>query len=225
MLRGYFRLNEGEVIGALLLFRKAADAYSPEATTQLANVYEMIARQETLLNHPITTGQQIPPGHVWFLDAGQVGICWFAQGAATIEVVQNPWADNFKKVNNRVPVVKIGRIIATTDGDIINTEILANDLVRALQTSGKAEVVASTAEADQAREERKQQDVHASAETRKESFQETAPDYLIIGTIGVQNDQANGLIHKFYATTLKMTDVKTQKQILFDKKISKTVER
>lgn len=53
MLRGYFRLNEGEVIGALLLFRKAADAYSPEATTQLGNVYEMIARQETLLNHPV----------------------------------------------------------------------------------------------------------------------------------------------------------------------------
>ena len=145
--------------------------------------------------------------------------------AMIAQALQNPWADNFKKVNNRVPVVKIGRIIATTDGDIINTEILANDLVRALQTSGKAEVVASTAEADQAREERKQQDVHASAETRKESFQETAPDYLIIGTIGVQNDQANGLIHKFYATTLKMTDVKTQKQILFDKKISKTVER
>jgi hypothetical protein len=26
---------------------------------------------QTLLNHPMTTGQQIPPGHVWFLDAGQ----------------------------------------------------------------------------------------------------------------------------------------------------------
>lgn len=53
MLRGYFRLNEGEVIGALLLFRKAAEAYSPEATTQLANIHEMIARQETLLNRPV----------------------------------------------------------------------------------------------------------------------------------------------------------------------------
>ncbi len=49
----------------------------------------------TLLNHPIITGPANPAGlDVWFLDAGQVGICWFAQGAATIEVVQNPYADS-----------------------------------------------------------------------------------------------------------------------------------
>ena len=44
---GIFRQNEGEVIGALLLFRKAAEAYDPEAHDQLAHVYEMIARNET----------------------------------------------------------------------------------------------------------------------------------------------------------------------------------
>ncbi len=55
LLRGYFRLQEGEVIGALLLFRKAADAYSPDAAPQLANVYELIARQETLMNHPVAS--------------------------------------------------------------------------------------------------------------------------------------------------------------------------
>jgi HK97 family phage prohead protease len=48
----------------------------------------------TLLQHPIITGQQLPSPDVWFLDAGQVGVCWFAQGAATIEVVSNPYADS-----------------------------------------------------------------------------------------------------------------------------------
>jgi tetratricopeptide (TPR) repeat protein len=50
LLRGLFRQSEGEVIGALLLYRKAAEAYPPEAHDQLAQVYEMIARDELILN-------------------------------------------------------------------------------------------------------------------------------------------------------------------------------
>ena len=49
---GIFRQNEGEVIGALMLFRKAAEAYDPEAHDQLAQVYEMIARNETHAQPP-----------------------------------------------------------------------------------------------------------------------------------------------------------------------------
>lgn len=53
-LRGLFRENEGEVIGALMLFRKAADSYDPEAHDQLAQVYERIFRVELLvLNRPV----------------------------------------------------------------------------------------------------------------------------------------------------------------------------
>lgn len=53
LLRGIFRQQEGELIGALMLFRKAADAYDPQAHEQLAQVYEMIARNETMLNRPV----------------------------------------------------------------------------------------------------------------------------------------------------------------------------
>ncbi len=53
LLRGLFRQSEGEVIGALLLYRKAAEAYPPEAHDQLAQVYEMIARNELILNRPL----------------------------------------------------------------------------------------------------------------------------------------------------------------------------
>src|SRR5262249_34143020 len=44
-----------EVAGALLLFRKAADAYDPEAHDQLANVYAMIGECELKLNRPVAT--------------------------------------------------------------------------------------------------------------------------------------------------------------------------
>ncbi|MBN9122490.1 MAG: tetratricopeptide repeat protein [Planctomycetes bacterium] len=52
-LRGQFRENEGELIGALLLYRKAADAYDPEAHDQLASVYVKIYQGETMLNRPV----------------------------------------------------------------------------------------------------------------------------------------------------------------------------
>lgn len=137
-----------------------------------------------------------------------------------------PWADQFKTKNNRIPVVKVGRVKVVTNGDVVNTEIFTNDLLRALLRSGKATPVASSSENDQAREERKQQDVNASEATRKESFQETGADFLIIGTINVQDDQADGKRQKFYSTDLKMTDIKTQQQVwLGNKKISKLIQR
>jgi len=54
-LRGMFRLNEGEMIGALMLFRKAAEAYDPEATDQLAEVYDRIFRFELMMNRPVAS--------------------------------------------------------------------------------------------------------------------------------------------------------------------------
>jgi PBP1b-binding outer membrane lipoprotein LpoB len=142
------------------------------------------------------------------------------------QALQSPWADDYKRINNRLPVVKIGRIKVITNGDVVNTDIFANDLVRALINSGKVEAVASNSEVEEARQERKDQDVNASEKTRKESFQETGTDYLIIGAINVQDDQAGGKHHKYYSTDLKLIDVKTQKMVCpMNEKISKIVER
>ena len=138
---------------------------------------------------------------------------------------ESAWADNFAKKNNRIPVVKIGKIIVRTD-EPINTEIFTNDLIRAIVNSGKAEAVASSAESVQAREERKEQDVNASEATRKESFQETGADFLMIGTINTQNDQEAGKMQKFYSTDIKLSDIKTQKLVgMFNHKIAKDIDR
>lgn len=53
LLRGQFRLAEGELIGALLLFRKASELYSPDAQDTLAYVYQLIADIEMRLNRPV----------------------------------------------------------------------------------------------------------------------------------------------------------------------------
>ena len=53
MLQGMFRQQEGEMIGALILFRKAADAYAPDAAEPLAYIHELIADIELRLNRPV----------------------------------------------------------------------------------------------------------------------------------------------------------------------------
>lgn len=53
LLRGIFRQQEGELTGALLLYRKAAELYDPAAQDVLAEVYSLIAGTELEQNHPI----------------------------------------------------------------------------------------------------------------------------------------------------------------------------
>ncbi|MBY0527105.1 MAG: tetratricopeptide repeat protein [Gemmataceae bacterium] len=55
LLRGMFRQQEGEIGGALLLFRKAAEAYDPAATDQLSHIYAMIGEGELKQNRPVAT--------------------------------------------------------------------------------------------------------------------------------------------------------------------------
>jgi len=52
-LRGHFRYFEGEIPGALLLFRKAAQAYDPAAHSLLAPIYSVIVECELKLNRPV----------------------------------------------------------------------------------------------------------------------------------------------------------------------------
>jgi tetratricopeptide (TPR) repeat protein len=53
LLRGTFRYHEGEIAGAELLLRKAAEAYDPDARDALCQVYGMIGDCELKLNRPV----------------------------------------------------------------------------------------------------------------------------------------------------------------------------
>jgi penicillin-binding protein activator len=140
--------------------------------------------------------------------------------------LKRPWADDFKAKKNKTPTVKVGRVIVRTDGDVINTEIFTNDLVREYINSGKVDVVASSADTDQTRAERADQDKNASEATRKESFQEQGCDFLLTGSIGVQNDQDGGQQVKFYSVDLKLTDIQSQRQVwIGNKKLKKFIKR
>jgi tetratricopeptide (TPR) repeat protein len=55
LLRALFRSEEGEATGALILARRAVDAYDPEAHPFLADAYFLISQCEHQLQHPLAT--------------------------------------------------------------------------------------------------------------------------------------------------------------------------
>src|SRR5947208_5776223 len=55
LTRARLRADEGEYIGALILARKAAEAYHPEALDYLAQVYALIYQLENRRNRPIAS--------------------------------------------------------------------------------------------------------------------------------------------------------------------------
>jgi tetratricopeptide (TPR) repeat protein len=74
LLRGSFRRAEGEIPGALLLFRKAADHYDAAAKDVLAQTYRLIFDCEMKLNRPVA-----------------------ARAAAQLALRLNPAADDLRK--------------------------------------------------------------------------------------------------------------------------------
>jgi tetratricopeptide (TPR) repeat protein len=68
LLRAYIRFQEGEIPGALLLARRAAEAYHPDARPQLAEVYLLIFECEMRMNRPVAAraalrlAQRFSPG-------------------------------------------------------------------------------------------------------------------------------------------------------------------
>ncbi len=52
-LKGKFRQYEGELAGALILFRRAAELYDPDAKPLLSQLYGLIADCELKLNRPV----------------------------------------------------------------------------------------------------------------------------------------------------------------------------
>jgi len=146
--------------------------------------------------------------------------------AMIADVMTRPWHSNFRTANGRNPRVQVHRVVVRGTGDVIDTQIFTNDIVREFINSALVDAFSSTDEREDTREVLKDQDVNASAETRKEAFQEIGSDFILRGTILVQDDQEGRTRQRFYSVDLNLTNIKTQQMVwMGNKKISKIVER
>lgn len=141
------------------------------------------------------------------------------------DCLSRPWYSKAKMDNGHTPTVIVGTI-TNQSSEHINTDTFVENLQSSLINSGKVAFVASANERGDVRQERTDQDVNASADTRKARGQETGADYMLSGTINSIVDQEGGKAVVYYQTNLKLLDMLTN-QIVWNgqSKIKKVVER
>jgi uncharacterized protein (TIGR02722 family) len=137
----------------------------------------------------------------------------------------HPWLARYNGRTGERPDVIVGRI-HNRSAEHISTETFTKDLERALVNSGRANFVASSEERLGVREERLDQDIHASPETRKSPGMEAGADFMLIGSINSIVDREGGDKVVYYQVNLELVDMADNRKVwIGEKKIKKFVER
>ncbi len=136
-----------------------------------------------------------------------------------------PWLEEYKSANSgNKPVVIVGVVGLKNSTEHINTMTFVKDIQKSLINSGKVKFVASSSERGQVRDERMQQQEHASMETAKRLAAETGADFMLTGDISVILDEYEGKEAKFYQIDLQLINVETNEIAwVGDKKIKKLI--
>jgi penicillin-binding protein activator len=141
------------------------------------------------------------------------------------DVLERPWFNEFSRTQNRQPAVIVGEVVNLSH-EHINVNTFVADMERALINSGKVQFVASSTERQEVREERKDQDLNASEDTRKPMGQEKGADFMLKGTINTIIDAEGKTQLRYYQVDLTLISLADNRKVwLGQKKIKKLVER
>ncbi len=141
------------------------------------------------------------------------------------DMLARPWIDQYVRANGNKPAVIVGQI-RNLSHEHIAVQAFIGDIERALINSGRVDFVASSGERGQIRDERKDQDVHASEVTRNPAGQELGADYILIGTINTIVDTEGRDQVTYYQVDLNLVSlVDNRKAWVGQKKIKKFIER
>jgi uncharacterized protein (TIGR02722 family) len=137
-----------------------------------------------------------------------------------------PWIKQFQKKNTGENPTVIIKGIRNKSHEHIAIDTFINDIKRAGIRSGKVEFVVGGAERMDIREERKEQDIYSSDESRAEMGQEEGADFALSGSINSIVDQVGGTKVVFYQVDLKLVDMTKNMEVWNgQKKIKKVMER
>lgn len=139
------------------------------------------------------------------------------------DMLSRPWVNDFKRRTGKQPAVIVGTV-RNLSHEHINTNTFVNDIQRELTNSGRVTFVASSQEREEIRDERLDQDIHASAETRKAMGQEYGADYMLSGQINTIIDMEGRTQVRYYQVDLTLISlVDNRKAWVGQKKIKKEV--
>ncbi|NGP87536.1 penicillin-binding protein activator LpoB [Fodinibius halophilus] len=125
------------------------------------------------------------------------------------------------------PVLIVGNISNNTM-EHIQTGLFIKEIEKVIVNSPKVGMVADAEQRKQIRNERMDQQKHASFESAASLAKELGADYMLVGSIDANVDKSmdGTKAAKFYRVTLELIDVeKNQKVWIEDKEIKKLVQR
>src|SRR3989338_6665468 len=141
------------------------------------------------------------------------------------DVLSRTWLGEFTRAQKRQPAVIVGEV-SNLSHEHINVNTFVADMERALINSDKVQFVASSRERLEIRDERKDQDLHASEVTRKPMGQEKGADFMLKGTINTIIDASGKTQLRFYQVDLTLISMADNRKVwVGQKKIKKLVER
>lgn len=141
------------------------------------------------------------------------------------DALSHPWIANFIRTNKQQPSVIVGEI-QNLSHEHINVNTFVADIERTLINSGRVDFVASSDERQEIREERKDQELHASEITRKPAGQEQGADFMLKGTINTIIDAIDKKQARYYQVDLTLISLVDNRKVwIGQKKIKKTIKR
>ena len=139
------------------------------------------------------------------------------------DMLSFPWIRDYRRANDGKPTVIIQRV-RNKSHEHISAETFLNDLKRAIIRSGDARFVASSAEREDVRNERSDQELNAR--NAKQMGNETAADFALSGSINSFVDQVDGTRVTTYQVDLKLINMESNEEVWNgQKKLKKLQEK
>lgn len=134
------------------------------------------------------------------------------------------WISQFTASSGRPPAVIVGTV-RNLSHEHINVNTFVADMSRSLVNSGQVDFVASSNERNEIREERKDQDLNATENTRNAAGQEQGADFMLTGQINTIIDVEGKEQVRYYQVDLTMVSMANNRKVwLGQKKIKKLVK-
>lgn len=127
------------------------------------------------------------------------------------QVLDARWLTKYNRENGKQPVVIVGKVKNKTS-EHIKTATFVKDLERNLINSGEVEFVASSKDRNELRQERQEQQGHASMETTKQMGNETGADFMLLGQINSITDAIDGEKVVYYQIDMELVNIETNKK-------------
>lgn len=141
------------------------------------------------------------------------------------DMLSRPWIEQHRSREGNRPAVIVGDVRNLT-AEHIAVETFIKDIEREVINSGRVDFVANRSEREFVREERADQDLHASEPTRNAMGRELGADYMLSGSIKTIIDPAGKRQVVFYQVDLELISMADNRKVwIGQKKIKKDIER